>query len=520
MRPLAAIWNRFLSSVKKQAERFNADARIGRMVEAFKRVKRPSASGAWLRTRRLFSRLVESLQRSWNTAVEFTLGLKIRWKLVLIVGISVVVVTFIITTVAVNRQEQELRAMTMVLGTNLVDGLTNVAKDNLLLETHPPIQDYINNLSFGAFPGLESFYVINRDGLAIAHSAADSINTSVSLADFDLITSSDSATVVETENHLRFVKSISIYRQGVKYLLGGTSALFTKEVMFARIAEMRERILTTGVVVSLLALSIVYLFSTKIVGVIVVLAEAARKVGEGDLKVAVVTRVKDELGQLAKEFNMMVVQIREKTEMQKFVSRAAVQMISEHKEATLGGARRVITAMFTDIRNFTSVAESKWPEEVVVVLNHYLNVQTKIIHGNGGVVDKFIGDGIMSFFTGNDMVSNAVTAATNIQREVAAMNKQRKKNNEITLEIGIGIATGVAVMGSIGSADRMDYTAIGDTVNLAARLCGVAGPGEILVSETVATRLDGKVRTVSAGKIPIKGKQERVAVYQIPTERG
>src|SRR5690606_9609113 len=109
----------------------------------------------------------------------------------------------------------------------------------------------------------------------------------------------------------------------------------------------------------------------------------------------------------------------------------------------------------------------------------------KIIHENGGVVDKFIGDGIMSFFTGNDMVSNAVTAATSIQREVALINKQRKKNNEIALEIGIGLATGVAVMGSIGSADRMDYTAIGDTVNLAARLCGVAGPGEILVSETV-----------------------------------
>ncbi|MEX2191029.1 MAG: adenylate/guanylate cyclase domain-containing protein, partial [Bacteroidota bacterium] len=286
--------------------------------------------------------------------------------------------------------------------------------------------------------------------------------------------------------------------------------------MYARIAEMRERILVTGLLVSLIAISIVYLFSTKIVGVIVILSEAARRVGEGDLKVAVVTRVKDELGLLAKEFNMMVVQIREKTQMQKFVSRAAVQMLSEHKEATLGGTRRVITAMFTDIRNFTSVSETQWPEEVVVTLNTYLDIQTKLIHESGGVVDKFLGDGIMAFFTGNDMVANSLKAATRIQQEVDAMNKRRKKNNEIVLEIGIGIATGVAVMGSIGSADRMDYTAIGDTVNLAARLCGVAGPNEILVSETVVTRMNGKIKAVSTGKIPIKGKAERVAVFQIP----
>jgi adenylate cyclase len=358
---------------------------------------------------------------------------------------------------------------------------------------------------------------MDRNGTTVAHSRADQINRAVPPGEFDLITGTDSAIVLESETELRFVQAVHVRRDGVRYILGGTSATFTKSAMYARIAEMRERILLTGVIVSLLAISIVYLFSTKIVGIIVVLSEAARKVGEGDLKVAVVTRVKDELGLLAKEFNMMVVQIREKTEMQKFVSRAAVQMISEHKEATLGGTRRVITAMFTDIRNFTSVAETQWPEEVVVTLNHYLDVQTKLIHDCGGVVDKFIGDGIMSFFTGNDMVANSLKAAVKIQQEVDLMNKRRKKNNEIVLEIGIGISTGVAVMGSIGSADRMDYTAIGDTVNLAARLCGVAGPNEILVSETVVTRMNGKVKAVSAGKIPIKGKAERVAVFQIPS---
>jgi HAMP domain-containing protein len=395
------IWNRFTVALKDGVRRLSLPERSRRIYDRVTGWLKGQQSGSTIgfKIRRLWSKTVAGLKRVFSAGEEFALGLKIRWKLILIVGISVVVVTFVITTVAVNRQEQELRAMTIVLGTNLVDGLSNVAKDNLLLESYPPIQDYISNLSYGAFPGLEYFFVMNRNGRAVAHSIADSINSLVPPEDFDRITSADSTVVLETEDQLLFVQSVSIYKQGVKYVLGGTSATFTKEVMFARIAEMKERILTTGVVVSLLAIAVVYLFSTKIVGVIVILSEAARRVGEGDLKVAVVTRVKDELGLLAKEFNMMVVQIREKTEMQKFVSRAAVQMISEKKEATLGGTRRVITAMFTDIRNFTSVAESQWPEEVVVVLNYYLNVQTKIIHNHGGVVDKFIGDGIMSFFT-------------------------------------------------------------------------------------------------------------------------
>jgi len=512
------MWNRILQAGKSLRSRLGILAQsIGHRLGKSRMPEYVSAPALKVRLKKLYASLREHLKQTLGYGVEFTLGMKIRWKLILIVGISIVAVTFIVSTVAVNRQEEELQAMTAILGLNLVQSLGNVAQDNLLLESYPPIQDYINNLSTRSFPGLEYFFVMDRNGSMVAHSRADQINRLVPPDEFDLITGTDSALVLETDSQLRFVQSVRVRKDGVQYVLGGTSATFSKDAMYARIAEMRGRILLTGVLVSLFAISIVYLFSTKIVGIIVVLSEAARKVGEGDLKVAVVTRIKDELGVLAKEFNMMVVQIREKTEMQKFVSRAAVQMISEHKESSLGGTRRVITAMFTDIRNFTSVAETQWPEEVVVTLNHYLDVQTKVIHDCGGVVDKFIGDGIMSFFTGNDMVANSLKAAVKIQQEVDLMNKRRKKNNEIVLEIGIGIATGVAVMGSIGSADRMDYTAIGDTVNLAARLCGVAGPNEILVSETVITRMNGKIKAVSAGKIPIKGKAEKVAVFQIPS---
>lgn len=479
--------------------------------------KRPITARAFLnRLRRAKSACIEAAQLTWGFVVDFYLSLRIRWKLILIVGVSIVVVSLVVSTVAANRQEREMRLLTNVLGRNLVRSLANVAKDNLLLESYPPIQDYISNFSLQGIPGLEHFYAVNRHGRVVAHLDPDSLNMLLPPAEWDLIAAADTATLVETPTHLRFIQSVFVLKENQKFILGGCSASFSKEVLLASIGEMKERILTTASLISLLAIGVVYLFSTKIVGIILILSEAARKVGEGDLKVAVVTGIKDELGTLAKEFNLMVVQIREKTEMQKFVSRAAVQMISEKKEATLGGTRRVITLMFTDIRNFTSVSESQWPEEVVVTLNHYLDVQTKIIHDNGGIVDKFIGDGIMAIFSGNDMVKNSTAAAIKIQQEIRTMNMKRSEDNEIVLEIGIGLATGVAVMGSIGSQDRMDYTAIGDTVNLASRLCGSARPGEILASETFVNRLSDAVQARSAGKISVKGKQERVAVFQIP----
>ena len=465
---------------------------------------------------RLRRKTVEVFVRTWSFTVDFYLRLRIRWKLVIIVALSIVIVTVIISSVALNRQERDMRAMTGVLGTNLVRNLANVAKDNLLLESYPPIQDYIGNFSYGSTPGLEHFFVVNRNGVIVAHLVADSINASVPTSEWDIIAAADSTTLIETDTQLRFVQSVFVTKEGRKYILGGCSATFSKDIVLAAISEMKERIILTSFVVSLLAISVVYFFSTKIVAIIIVLSEAARRVGEGDLKVTVATTIKDELGVLAREFNLMVIQIREKTEMQKFVSRAAVKMLSEGKEAKLGGTRRVVTVMFTDIRNFTMVSENQWPEEVVVTLNLYLDLQTKIIHNQGGVVDKFIGDGIMSIFTGNDMVKNAATAAVMIQQEATKLNRERKKNKEIVLEIGIGIATGVAVMGSIGASDRMDYTAIGDTVNLAARLCSAAAANEILATENVVSRLNGLFQSRSAGKIPIKGKQEKVAVYQVP----
>ncbi len=456
----------------------------------------------------------------WTWTVEVFLRLRIRAKLSLIVAVSIVGTTLVISTIATQIEERELRLQTNTLGMTIVQGLGSVARDNLLLKSYPIIQEYVRNVIRHKAIGLEHLYVINRNAIIVADIRSDSINHQVSVDDFNLLTKSDTTATYETFDRIRFVQAI-YFRQAEgnkRIFLGSCSASFSKAELFAPIAEMKSKILFVSFSVSVIAIGLVYFVSKRIVHIIIVLSDAARSVGEGDLKVTVATRIKDELGMLARDFNLMVLQIRDKIEMQKFVSSSTMEMIAGGHEARLGGTRKPITAMFTDIRGFTSFSEKHSPEEVIEILNLYLDLQTQIIQNHKGVVDKFLGDGIMSIFSGDHQTENAIEAAIHIQRELAKMNHRRKSWKDNVLEVGIGISAGDAVLGSIGSQDRMDFTAIGDTVNLASRICGIAASGQIMVTEEIIKVLDGKYSSRSEGKIPIKGKQNQVPVYQIPLQ--
>ncbi|MBI2427699.1 MAG: HAMP domain-containing protein [Ignavibacteriales bacterium] len=306
--------------------------------------------------------------RGWNYILELFLRLQIRIKLSIIVAVSIIGTTFIIGTIVTQLQERESRLQTEALGRSIVLGLNSSAKDNLLLNSPSIIQDYVNNFVNLKLSGLEHLYVIDREGVVVAHLDSDELSKRVSPKEWDIITKEDSPALVETASSFRFVQAITVNkREGNKIrkvIVGGASISFSKPVLLAPINEMKSKIFMYSFAVSLIAIGLVYYVSKHIVKIIIVLSDAARRVGAGDLQVNVMTRMKDELGMLSREFNFMVVQIRQKVEMQKFVSKSTVEMISGGKEMTLGGSRNEICAMFTDIRGFTSFSESHSPEEV------------------------------------------------------------------------------------------------------------------------------------------------------------
>ena len=185
----------------------------------------------------------------------------------------------------------------------------------------------------------------------------------------------------------------------------------------------------------------------------------------------------------------------------------------------LGGESRQIAVLFVDIRGFTPMSESLEPEQVVDILNEYLELTTNSIFKNGGTLDKFIGDATMAVFNApfelDDYIYRAVCTARDIAAGSEALKEKLMERFGKSVSFGIGVNCGKAVVGNIGCEFRMDYTAIGDTVNTAARLESNAKPGQILISSEVYEAVKDRVEVTEVGVIPLKGKSNGVFVYQL-----
>jgi adenylate cyclase len=190
-------------------------------------------------------------------------------------------------------------------------------------------------------------------------------------------------------------------------------------------------------------------------------------------------------------------------------------ILSSEGDADIRGSLQDVTVLFADIRDFTRMSENMDAQEIVSMLNEFFTEMSDVIFRFGGTVDKFIGDCIMALFGAplprTDSADQAFHAAVEMQRSVARLRSNRQAGGE--LHIGIGLHTGPAVVGNIGSVDRVQYTAIGDTVNVAARLVDCAEPGQIVLSESCRDAISSKGRIALLGETELKGRRQKVNAY-------
>ncbi len=244
------------------------------------------------------------------------------------------------------------------------------------------------------------------------------------------------------------------------------------------------------------------------------LAEAARRVSRGEYEESVELASRDELGLLADSFNGMMKGLSERDRVRDLLGKVVSPEVAEEllsRGIELGGEERRVSVLFTDVRDFTSISEQKSAHELVDFLNRYLTQASDVVERNGGVVDKYIGDAVMAVFgapiAGEDDATRAVRSALEMSAALA--------RSEDGLSIGVGVNTDVVVAGNMGSQTRLNYTVIGDGVNLAARLEGLTkryGVG-VIVSESTRDACPS-LAFRELDRVRVKGKERPVRIFE------
>jgi adenylate cyclase len=256
------------------------------------------------------------------------------------------------------------------------------------------------------------------------------------------------------------------------------------------------------------------------------LADGARKIATGDYRHRVRLEQRDELGSLADSFNQMSTGLAERDRVRDLLGKVVSPAVAAEllkKEVALGGEEREVTVLFSDLRNFTSMSEKLKPQEMLGILNRYFTGMSGIIEKHGGVVDKYMGDALMALFgaplASVDDADRAMQSALEMTDALDDLNRRWQKRGLPIIGVGIGIHTDIVVAGNMGSATRLNYTVIGDGVNLASRLEGLTKRPEydarIIISGCTLGKAKREYRTRWLGEVAVKGKQTSTEIFAL-----
>ncbi|WP_334078559.1 adenylate/guanylate cyclase domain-containing protein [Microbulbifer sp. M83] len=289
-------------------------------------------------------------------------------------------------------------------------------------------------------------------------------------------------------------------------------------------ARARDAIIYATLAMTLLASLLAYWLSRRLSLPIHHLMEATRAIDRGDFGTRIEQQRNDEIGYLFEGFNNMAAGLLRKSQVEQVFSRYVSKNVADKVLANLDEIRLVdrpieATVLFADITGFTAMSEKLEPCQVSELLNEYFSYISRACSMYGGVVDKFIGDCAMLAFgvleEDTDHTFNAISCAVLIQQLAVQLNEQRRADGRPEVHFRIGINSGAMLAGNLGSDERMEYTVVGDAVNLASRLCSEARADQIIIREQLFTMLEPRIIARSERTIPIRGKSAPVGIYSV-----
>jgi class 3 adenylate cyclase len=297
------------------------------------------------------------------------------------------------------------------------------------------------------------------------------------------------------------------------------------EAVLLPFAEIERVLRITAAASLILALAFSIALSRGLTSHVRALVSAAHRIAHGDYTARVEVRSRDEIGTLTRAFNEMAEGLLLKETYRGILDKVVSPQVAQdllRGEIRLGGETREVVTLFADITSFSDMTFGMEPQRVITLLNECMGMLENVVQTHGGVVDKYIGDEIMAIFgapvAGSDDAGQALRAALDMQRAMVELNALRARRSEPPISIRVGVHAGLAVAGNMGSPNRLNYTVIGDAVNLAKRLCSAAEPGQIVVTEST-WRCAGSVTTEmqarALGSRTFKGFTAPIAIVAV-----
>jgi len=450
------------------------------------------------------------------------LGPSLKLKLSLVIT-SLLALTVILLSVFLLRQaEKNVTAEIVKRGLTLAKQLGASAKNPLLSNDGLTLNLLVKDAMQA--PGVAYVIIADHHGKVLAHSdvslSGKALVRPANLASLGDTLMVQTYTDADLERLIDFAVPLVFSRVRVGALYLGFSQKSIDEAM----ARERNGTIVISVAMVLLGIGGALGLATLLARPILRLVEGTRAIAAGDFKVSLPVTSQDEIGVLTDAFNQMAKSLREKEMIKhafaRYVAREVVdELLRDPERLVLTGERREVTVLFCDLRGFTRLAENLKPEEVVHLLNDFYELMIEATFRHEGTLDKFLGDAVMAVFGApvhqEDHSIRAIRTALAMQAGIKELSARRLRDGKQPLAAGIGVSTGEAVAGTVGTEERMEYTVIGDSVNLAARLESAAKPAQILISPRTYESANGLVTVRSLGTVRVKGKDDAVEAYEV-----
>ncbi|TGK14171.1 HAMP domain-containing protein [Leptospira fletcheri] len=371
-------------------------------------------------------------------------------------------------------------------------------------------------------------FLVNGNGDLIAHYDPQLLASQTNLADLPIFETMLSA-VREDSQQTRYQDGLGTkyYGSFQKVGFGGAGVIVT--VPEEKVFEMVYRIQTKNLLIMAIALCaaliVVFFLARNITIPLLSLLKATVEIAKGNFKIDIKSTTRDEVGLLTDYFVNMGKGLEEREKVKdalgRFVNKEIAEMVL-NQELTLGGERKMCAIFFSDIRSFTAISEKLQPEEVVEFLNEYMTEMVRCVNETHGIVDKFIGDAIMATWgalksSGEKDAENGVNGALLMRKALQRFNQGRGGDKKPVIRIGCGLNYGPVIAGQIGSEERLEYTVIGDAVNLASRVEALNKPfgTDILITQDLYNFVKDVFSVEKMQSIKVKGKTEPQVIYAV-----